>query len=508
VPLKFLREGIKYKDLSDSEKEEYELKFGDPSSSDAPEEISSAALNKWLFNTDTVDKVLNHLMSSGIKVQGGDKLGKTIIFAKNHEHAIFIEQRFNKNYPEYAGKFLRVIDNYENKAQSLLELFADKYEEHEPQIAVSVDMMDTGVDAPRVVNLVFFKQVKSATKFWQMIGRGTRLCLDLFGPGLHKKEFTIFDYCQNFEFFGVNPEGIEGNLLKSLTQQVFEAKLDIAILLREKADSTDEQRVLAETYISELQLLVAGLDINRFVVKANMRAVVEYSDKARWLNLSNSDMLDINTHLSTLILPDKNDDELARRFDVLILNYQLALLTAAYRTDSYINKICKTAKALLKKQNIPAIALQGSLLNDLQTELFWQAITVNRLDTIRVALRDLIKYLDKEQQVNVITSFVDDLDYEGINDHDLVPNYTNLQSYKDRVEAYIRKHKDHLVIHKLKTNKPITETELDLLEELLFDGKIVGTKQDYVEHYGDKPLGEFIRSIVGLDRVHSETITY
>jgi len=504
VPLKFLREGIKYKDLSDSEKEEYELKFGDPSSSDAPEEISSAALNKWLFNTDTVDKVLNHLMSSGIKVQGGDKLGKTIIFAKNHEHAIFIEQRFNKNYPEYAGKFLRVIDNYESKAQSLLELFADKYEEHEPQIAVSVDMMDTGVDAPRVVNLVFFKQVKSATKFWQMIGRGTRLCLDLFGPGLHKKEFAIFDYCQNFEFFGVNPEGIEGNLVKSLTRQIFEAKLDIAILLREKADSTDEQRVLAETYISELQLLVAGLDINRFVVKANMRAVVEYSDKARWLNLSNSDMLDINTHLSTLILPDKNDDELARRFDVLILNYQLALLTAAYRTDSYINKICKTAKALLKKQNIPAIALQGSLLNDLQTELFWQAITVNRLDTIRVALRDLIKYLDKEQQVNVITSFVDDLDYEGINDHDLVPNYTNLQSYKDRVEAYIRKHKDHLVIHKLKTNKPITETELDLLEELLFDGKIVGTKQDYVEHYGDKPLGEFIRSIVGLDIVAAQ----
>ena len=315
VPLKFLREGIKYKDLSDSEKEEYELKFGDPSSSDAPEEISSAALNKWLFNTDTVDKVLNHLMSSGIKVQGGDKLGKTIIFAKNHEHAIFIEQRFNKNYPEYAGKFLRVIDNYESKAQSLLELFADKYEEHEPQIAVSVDMMDTGVDAPRVVNLVFFKQVKSATKFWQMIGRGTRLCLDLFGPGLHKKEFAIFDYCQNFEFFGINPEGIEGNLVKSLTRQVFEAKLDIALLLREKADSTDEQPVLAETYVSELQLLVAGLDVNRFVVKANIRAVIEYSDKARWLNLSNSDMLDINTHLSTLILPDKNDDELARRFD-------------------------------------------------------------------------------------------------------------------------------------------------------------------------------------------------
>ena len=361
VPLKFVREGIKYKELSDAEKEEYEQKFGDPTQEEAPEEISNTALNKWLFNTDTVDKVLNHLMTHGIKVQGGDKLGKTIIFAKNHDHAVFIEQRFNKNYPEYAGKFLRVIDNYESKAQDLLEVFADPYEEHDPQIAVSVDMMDTGVDAPRVVNLVFFKQVKSSTKFWQMIGRGTRLCPDLFGVGFDKKAFAIFDYCQNFEFFDVNPDGIEGNVVTSLTQQVFEAKLEVALLIRENADSTDEQRELAESYIRVLHKLVAGLDTDRFVVKAEMRAVIEFSDEARWGNLSKSDMLEINTHLSNLILPSKEDDELARRFDVLILNYQLALLTGAYSTDRYINKISGTAKALLKKQNIPAVALQGPL---------------------------------------------------------------------------------------------------------------------------------------------------
>jgi type I restriction enzyme R subunit len=397
-----------------------------------------------LFNANTVDQVLDHLMTSGIKVQGGDKLGKTIIFAKNHEHAVFIEQRLNKNYPEYAGKFLHVIDNYETKAQSLLEMLVDKYEEHEPQIAVSVDMMDTGVDAPRVVNLGFFKQVKSSIKFWQMIGRGTRLCPDLFGPGLHKKEFAIFDYCQNFEFFGVNPNGIEGNLVKSLTQQVFEAKLELALLLREKADCTDEQCALAEVYITELHQLVAGLEINLFVIKANMRAVVEYSDKARWANLSKGDRLDVSTHLSMLILPNKNDVD------------ELALLTGAYRTYSYINKISSTAKTLLKKQNIPAIAMQVSLLNELQTEPFWQAISINPLNKVCVALRDLIKYLDKDNQVNVFTTFEDDLDYEGIRDHDLLLGYGNLQSYKDRMESYIRDHKDHLVINKLKTNIPIT----------------------------------------------------
>jgi len=274
VPLKFVREGIHYNDLSDAEKEEYEEKFGDPTQDEAPEEISSAAINKWLFNTDTVDKVLHYLMTNGIKVSGGDKLGKSIIFAKNHAHALFIEERFNKQYPEYSGKFLRVIDNYESKAQDLLETFVDQYEEHEPQIAVSVDMMDTGVDAPRVVNLVFFKQVKSSTKFWQMIGRGTRLCPDLFAQGEDKKHFLIFDYCQNFEFFDVNPDGIEGKMVRSLTQQIFDAKLEVSTLIREKSDSSEEDKELADSYISELQKQISTLDHERFVVKAKLRLKV------------------------------------------------------------------------------------------------------------------------------------------------------------------------------------------------------------------------------------------
>lgn len=499
IPLKFVREGVHYDQLSDAEKDEYEEKFGDPTAGEAPDEISSAAINKWLFNTDTVDKVLDHLMTHGIKVQGGDKLGKTIVFAKNHDHAIFIEQRFNKNYPEYSGKFLRVIDNYETKAQDLLEIFVDHYEEHEPQIAVSVDMMDTGVDAPRVVNLVFFKQVKSSTKFWQMIGRGTRLCPNLFGQGDDKTHFLIFDYCQNFEFFDVNPDGIEGKLVKSLTQQVFEAKLEVALLIRADAQSAKEQDELASSHIDELHQMIAHLDRDRFVVKAKLRGVVEYRDKARWQNISNSDMLDINTSLSSLVLPDKEDDELARRFDILILKYQLALLTGAYSTDSYLNKINAISKELLKKQNIPAVALQVTLLNDLQTEKFWKSININRLDEVRVALRDLMKYLDKEAQVNVTTNFEDELDEGGIAEHDVIPSYSKLQSYKDRVESYVRSHKDHLVIYKLKSNKPITEAEINTLEDILFDGTTVGTKQDYIDTYGDKPLGEFIRGIVGLD---------
>ncbi len=499
VPLKFVRTGVKYHELSEREQEEYEEKFGDPTTGGAPDEIDSSALNSWLFNTDTVDKVLNHLMTDGIKVQGGEKLGKTIIFAKNHKHAQFIEERFNKNYPEYSGKFLRVIDNYESKAQSLLETFVDKYAESDPQIAVSVDMMDTGVDAPRVVNLVFFKQVKSATKFWQMIGRGTRLCPDLFGVGHHKTEFVIFDYCQNFEFFGVNPDGVKTKAIKSLTQQIFEAKLEIALLVRERAESSDDERALAEVYIADLHQTIATLNRDRFVVKAKLRYVVEYSEKARWQNVSKSDMLDINTHLSDLGLPAKEDDELAKRFDILILNYQLALITAAYSTERFITQISGTAKALLKKQNIPAVAKQVPLLTELQLEQFWKTININRLENVRVAMRDLIQYLDKDKQKIIETNFEDELDFKGVKQHDLMPAYGRLQSYKDRVESYVRTHSNHLVIQKLKTNKPITETEVNALETILFNGETIGTKQDYLENYGDKPLGVFIRNIVGLD---------
>jgi type I restriction enzyme, R subunit len=499
VPLKFIRTGVKYHELSDREKAEYEEKFGDPTTGEVPDEIDSAALNSWLFNTDTVDKVLAHLMEDGIHVQGGEKLGKTIIFAKNHTHALFIEERFNKNYPEYGGKFLRVIDNYESKAQSLLETFVDKYQENDPQIAVSVDMMDTGVDAPRVVNLVFFKQVKSATKFWQMIGRGTRLCPDLFGVGHDKTEFVIFDYCQNFEFFGVNPDGVKTKAIKSLTQQIFEAKLELGVLIREDVESNQDERDLAEGYIADLHQTIVTLDRNRFVVKAKLRYVVEYSEKARWQNLSKGDLLDINTHLSALGLPAKEDDELAKRFDLLILDYQLALMAAAYSTERFIKKISSIAQALLKKQNIPDVAKQVHLLNELQLEQFWKTININRLENVRIALRDLIKYLDKETQPIVETNFEDEIDFVGVKQHDLIPAYGRLQSYKDRVESYVRDHSNHLVIQKLKTNKPITETEVNALESILFDGAIVGTKQEYVETFGDKPLGVFIRSIVGLD---------
>ncbi|MBT5270643.1 MAG: restriction endonuclease, partial [Candidatus Marinimicrobia bacterium] len=452
-----------------------------------------------LFNTDTVDKVLDHVMTDGVKVEGGDKLGKTIIFAKNHKHAVFIEERFNKNYPEYNGKFLRVIDNYETKAQDLLETFVDHHVEHDPQIAVSVDMMDTGVDAPRVVNLVFFKLVKSPSKFWQMIGRGTRLCPNLFAPGEDKSHFLIFDYCQNFEFFDANPDGIVASSIKSLTQQIFEGKLEVAMLLRDEQYSSEGDLEIQKQYIDESHATVANLDQDRFVVRKELRYVTEYCHRARWDNISRGDWSDIKEHLAHLDVPDAGDDELARRFDVLMLSFQLALLGGFKSFEKYVINVSSTARALMKKQNIPAVGAHLKLLNDLQSEIFWKAVNVKRLDEIRQALRDLIKFLDRDQQVDVYTHFEDEIKTDAFQERDVINTHIQLQSYRDRVESYIRKNKHHETIKKLNNNIPITRVDLLELEKILFDEDERGTKDDFIQEYGDQPLGYFIRSILGLD---------
>jgi type I restriction enzyme R subunit len=497
VPIKFPREGVKYHELSDSEKEEYEEKFGDPTRDEAPDHIGSQALNKWLFNKPTVDQVLRYVMENGHKV-GGESIGKTIIFAANHKHAVFIEERFNTLYPEYAGKFLRVIDNYEPRAQDLLEKFCDKDKDTEPIIAVSVDMMDTGVDAPRAVNLVFFKRVYSATKYWQMIGRGTRLSPDLFGPGKDKKDFYIFDFCENFNFFGDNPEGIKPSPTRTLSEQIFSTKLELTEILSHEDYQTEELRALRNTYLDELHHLVADLDQSKFQVRAALQYVIEYGDRARWENLSRLDYTDIHNHLSGLADVTLGGDEYAKRFDILVLKLMIYVLQGDMRQKISIGRLMGIGNALLKKLNIPAVKQEEKVLRQVANQEFWNEVQVDRLEEVRVAMRDLTKYLDKDDTQIVYTNFLDELKASEVQEHDLIGYSQGRPDYKARVEAFLRKNDTHITIQKLKTNKPVTEAEIDNLETLLFDGEERGTKDDYQKE-NNQPLGVFIRSILGLD---------
>lgn len=501
IPLKFPREGIVYEDLSEIDKvrfkELFGVQFGDENQVC---NVDKSKINTWLYNTDTIDKVLDYLMTNGQKIAGGDKLAKTILFAKNHQHAVFIEERFNKNYPQYGGNFLRIIDNYEDKAQDLLEKFCfDKGDEKEPQIAVSVDMMDTGVDAPRVLNLVFFKEVKSYSKYWQMIGRGTRLCPNIFAPGIDKEYFLIFDFCGNFEYFGDHPDGETQKTTLSLAQQTFNTKLEIVMAVRQLQDPTEEQEQIQIQFTDDLHQLVTHLDDNRFEVRKHWRYVLEYKNRPRWNNLLQGDVLNIQNNLSHLVNYGLDQDEFAKRFDLLVYKLQLALITGNKAQVRYIANVHDIVNMLFTKRNIPAVQAKIETIKQLQNEQFWSTVHVQQLEEIRQELRDLIRFLKDEKKLDpVYTSFTDELDLELVQEVDLLATYTSLQSYKDRVEAFIRKNKSHLVIDKLYKNLPITVNELEVLEQFLLQ-EALESKDRFVKEYGEQPLGKFVRNIIGLD---------
>src|SRR5437660_70533 len=241
----FLDRGIRYDQLANEEKEAWDALEWDDSGT-VPGTVDAPALNKWLFNADTVDRVLQHLMTHGIKVADGDRLGKTIIFAKSRAHAEFIGARFDANYPHLAGHFARVVVSEYSYAQALVD---DLYDSNKPpHIAISVDMLDTGIDVPEIVNLVFFKPVRSKTKFWQMIGRGTRLCPDLFGPGRDKENFYVFDWCRNFEFFNQHPDVTDGAGADTLAKRLFAARVELVGEVDGKRSGT---ATTADGYVQE-----------------------------------------------------------------------------------------------------------------------------------------------------------------------------------------------------------------------------------------------------------------
>jgi len=494
ITTNFLREGIKYKDLSDKEKEKYEETFEDKTTGLFPEEIRANAMNKWLFNKDTVNKVLDGLMQHGLKIEGGDKTGRTIIFAVNQKHAKFIVDCFTERYPDKPSGFISMIHNEVSHAQSLIDAFCDKYKENNPQIAVSVDMMDTGIDAVRVLNLVFFKVVRSYAKFWQMIGRGTRLCEDVFGPNQPKDHFLIFDVCGNFEYFEVEKKGKETQLGKPITQQIFESRLHLSRLLAETGESEDLE--LSGTLRDILHKAIQQLDKSRFQVSMSLKHVDEFNDRARWNNLDSNDVHIIEEFLSELPIPE-TINEMARRFDLMMLKLQIATLMMSGTKKKYEETLIDIAEGLSQKYTIPVVLRSKPLIESIKKQEFYKGISQKKLDSVRDELRELIQYLETRGKTIIYSDIQDSEITMTVNEPMLASNYGN--SYRRRVESFIRENKYQLTISKLASNSPITTEELQLLEDLLFDGAERGTKEDFIKEYGEEPLGIFIRSILGLD---------
>jgi type I restriction enzyme R subunit len=507
VPLKFLTRGVAYRDLSEDEKDEWDAADWNDDGV-VPDAVSANDLNSYLFNADTTDKVLEVLMTSGYKVAGADRLGKTIIFARNQQHAEFVKQRFDANYPWLGGHNARLVTHQVTYAQSLIDDFGTP--EKQPDIAISVDMLDTGIDVPEVCNLVFFKPVYSATKFWQMIGRGTRLRPDLFGPGEDKTDFLVFDFCGNLEYFSAPDAGVEGSTQKPLSQRVFEARLALLAGLDEAlpsgvtvvaGDGTTSERGLRNDVAQHLHRIVLGMNTDNFLVRGKREWVERWSSAGPWTQLSPDAAAEAAQHLAALPSAFVDDDEDAKRFDLMILTLQLAALEGDQPTlQRWRAKVQAIATNLLGKPGIPAVAAQLALLGQVEADEWWVDVTLPMLELARRRLRLLVRHVDKGEKRTVYSHFTDELG-------DAVPMTlpgasvgTNLERFRAKARDWLRGHRDHVALQKLRRNRQLTPADLDSLQAMLIDAG-VGTRDDLARATtAAHGLGLFVRSLVGLDR--------
>ncbi len=484
--LKFIEQGITYDDLSDEDREAYENTFEDEHG-DLPDKINSTALNEWVFNRDTIRQVLHILMTEGLKIDYGQKIGKTIIFAKNHNHAEKIYQVFNEEYPHLNG-YAKVIDNRIKYAQDAIDEFSDPNKL--PQIAISVDMLDTGIDVPETLNLVFFKKVMSKAKFWQMIGRGTRLCPGLM-DGSDKDKFYIFDFCGNFEFFRINRGNSSANQIP-LQGAIFDLKAQIVFKLQDMEYQTPELIAFRKALVDDMVRKVRELNKENFAVRQHLRFVEIYANPDNYAALSYENTLQLRSELAPLINPD-NGDPKAIRFDALMYGIELAYLVgktySRARTD-----LLRKVDGIASVSNIPEIKAQRELIDKIQHTDYLDNAGINEFEHIRECLRDLIKYIPQNHEIYT-TNFNDEILSTDWHESELEND--DLKNYKMAAEFYVRQNQDNTAIAKLKGNQPLTPEDVQLLEKILWSD--LGTKQDYENEFGTKPLGEFVREIVGLD---------
>ena len=484
--LKFIEQGITYDELSDEDKAAYEDTFEDENG-ELPERINSSALNEWVFNEDTIKEVLHILMTNGLRIDYGEKLGKTIIFAKNHTHAEKIFEVFNREYPHLPG-YAKVIDNYTTYAQSAIDEFSDP--KKLPQIAISVDMLDTGIDVPEVLNLVFFKRVMSKAKFWQMIGRGTRLCPGLL-DGKDKDKFYIFDFCGNFEFFRMNKGRPTANQM-ALQGAIFNLKAQIVYKLQDLQFQMDELIAFRKELVEDMVRKVRELNKENFAVRQHLKYVELYANPENYAALSYEDTLIIKEELASLITPDE-DEPAAMRFDALMYGIELAYLVGKKYTKAR-SDLFKKVSGIAGVANIPEIMAQAELIRNILHTDYLDNAGINEFEVIRENLRGLVKYIQGGHPTYT-TNFDDEI--LSIDWHESELENDDLKNYKAKAEFYVRQHQDEAVIAKLKSNVPLNSDDVAALEKILWSE--VGTKEDYETEIGSKPLGEFVREIVGLD---------
>ena len=496
-----LKEGIKYDKLSNEEKEqlesvwEYEKARKAIDDDDYHRNIENNEIFKYIFNKNTIDYVLQDLMENGLKVQSGERIGKSIIFAYNHRHAEMIVDRFNELYPEYGAEFCALIDNYVTYSKDLIDRF--EIRDGNPQIAVSVDMLDTGIDVPDVLNLVFFKTVKSKIKFMQMVGRGTRLSKDIFGTGKDKEYFYIFDWCRNFEYFDKNPDGQKALLAPSLTEKIFSIRTRIAFHLQHQKYQEDEYaKGLHDEIKALLKEQVSVLSDSHISVREKWADVSRFKDDDAWVYISEVDVNTLSNEIAPL-LPKNTLDENAKKFDLLVLLIELSLLDEETNAKRPIQSVQTIAEKLQEKATLPQVQAKMGTIKEVLTDVAWQNVSLTWLEKVRNDLRDLLKFLLGQGNQSFTVDIEDEISDEGMTE-----GITPRMSYKQSVLDFLSNNRNLPVLQKIYNMEQLTAADIVELERILW--KELGSKDDYNRYTNGMTCGSnvaiFIRSMVGVDR--------
>jgi type I restriction enzyme R subunit len=496
---KFREEGVKYAGMTKEQREQAEDQDAAADLIDyEPGEVDVAVMNKAMTRS-----IWGRLMEEGIREGTGSHVGKTIVFARNHNHAVHLAEVFQEMYPQYGSTFCRVIDNQEKYADDLI----DNFKSNDPNrkdplvIAISVDMLDTGIDVPEVVNLVFAKPVKSYVKFWQMIGRGTRLCRDLFGPGKHKTEFLIFDHWSNFWFFDEEYREKEPTKQKSLLQQLFEARVALADAALNKMSESDFQMVV-DLLIQDIRDVK---DAGNIEVRDHWRELELLSDRARIAQFDASTKADLLSIAAPLMhWRNIRGSEEAYRFDLLATRLELELLRAGPSGTRALD-----LKAMLEEQvellmkNQSPVKAKAEAINQVRSKEFWAGISVPKVEHLRLELRGIMKYQQQTPAGRVAPQILD-IDDIGFTAETYIPRLEGLDlvEYKRRVETVLRERfAQNPLIERVRAGALVGEKELGELARLVLEADDKANVLHLVGHQPEtrKSLLAVFRSLVGLD---------
>lgn len=492
-----LKDGIEYGKLTDEQKKQLEdyLKGVVPSPDFS---ISGSELFTYLYNKDTCKRVIGELMQWGLRVDNGETMGKTIIFAYNHLHAQMIVDCFHELFPAYPANTCQLVDYSVSYGEDLVIKFG---EDPEFRIAVSVDMLDTGVDIPEVLNLVFFKKVRSKIKFMQMIGRGTRLCENIYGPGRNKSGFQIFDYCGNFEYFGEHPDGKEGREMLTVSMRLFQVKLD---MLYELQRIEYQEDTWFNAYYNQIknelhnEVVRIKSHASRIQVREAMQYVDKYYDRETWKSFSPVMVREAKKHLSPLLDSGVSGDYLAVTFDVRMYYIEQSLLAtgAINGATEHVKNVRLIAKYLItEKASVPQVLAKATDLKTIMGDAFWQNPTVMELERLRISLRELMQFLKGAGKEKFEIDITDD-----ISESDYVVDDTviDIRTYREKVIDYLLEHSDSEVIRKIHNLEPINSEDLQELERILWHD--LGTQAEYAETTDIGNLAAFVRSLIGLSQ--------